>query len=212
MKRFFLTVFFLIAFCVLGFSQSEIYSGGLGNRELRETGLLIGPETGVVGIGPVFLMVGANIGYQYSPHIYLGGGINFNGDPFKRGYDVYTGILGYSNVESLYGSFRWYCLDRRSSPFLEINAGIERYDFYLSYNFFANGLSFAFFSDNDYSYNSGYYPYLNIAIGYDLKNLGVKLGVCNGYKNRNQSYAYNRLVLPVFAPCFSLAYNFLITK
>lgn len=202
MKKLIIIVVLLTAFGFSGFSQSGVFSGGFGNRELRETGWLIRPETGVVGTGYVAsLMVGVTIGRQITPHIYLGGGINCCVNPFKRGYDVYTGTMGYSNEESLFASFRWYWLDRRSSPFLELSVGIERYAYYGS-NWYDDDY---YYYDYNYNYRSrrGFGPYANVAIGYDIRNFDIQLGACNSFLN------YGRFSV---TPYLSLGYNFLIKK
>lgn len=214
MKKIILLILLMTAFDLSGIAQTGIYSGGFGSRELRKTGWVIRPEVGVVGVPgyAMSLVIRANIGCQITPHIYFGGGIDCCVNPFKKGYDVYTGTLGYDNMESLFASFRWYWLDRKSSPFLELNAGIERYDCY-TYDYYHE--YYDYHSYDYYSYYGfsacGSFPYLNIAIGYDLRSFDIKLGVFNDYSRRSYFYHYSS-ERSALVPYLTIGYVFMIKE
>lgn len=121
------------------------------NHGTRETGLVIRPE---IGLGlyswpkrffdwggylqemyhqnnmwwePLhhsFFHISVNAGYQFTPHIYLGGGGESIIGLLKPHYHSFPGIYGRDVAVSLYGNFRWYWFDGDSSPFLELNTGI----------------------------------------------------------------------------------------
>ena len=198
MKKTLLTALLLATFSLCGFSQTGIFSGGLSNRTLRETGLVIRPEMGIVAakqMQPGFSL-GCHIGYQKSPHFYVGGGMGFSVEPRSR-FNSYTGVSGFNNSEWIYASVRWYWLDRRSSPFLELNLGIGRYD-YVHYDYY--------YYDYDYYYeNDGYYyrsteimPFISLDLGYNIRNFDIKVGV-GDYSNFNDGWGCR----------FTIGYNFL---
>ena len=191
----------IMAFAMAGISQTGVYYGGVSNRTLRETGLILRPEVGCVVHPKDFTMsVGVNMGYQFSPNIYVGGGMRFCIELERRKYNPNTGDFGYNNLESLYTSVRWYWLDRRSSPFLELDLGIGRFDFiHVDYYGYYNN-----YYDNydDYYYRYvRFLPYLNIAIGYDIKNFDIKIGL--------GSYGPYMDSIGAF---FTLGYNFVVKK
>ena len=206
MKRILFTTVLLIAIGLTGFSQSGVFSGGLGNRTLRKTGLVIRPEVGFAVYEQALFSIGTNIGYQITPHVYVGGGISCFVDPIGR-YCSNTGSLGHENVESLYASFRWYWFDGRFSPYLDLNLGIGRYEFY-RYN---DNWYYDYYYDDEYyynydSYNSSVkvYPCLSLAVGYDIKNFDIQLGLCT-YGH----YIYSYYPTPI-TPYMALGYNILI--
>ena len=168
MKKLFLLLSLLVAFGLPGISQTGIYSGGVSTvaqHDLRKTGWIVRPEIG--GMCNVYfdrirnVGVGVNIGYQLSPSIYLGGGMNCLVRPDGT-YDNYSGIYGHDNLETLFASARWYWFDGRSSPFVELNAGFGRFAFHYNWdsgNSHTRGALFAI-------------P----AIGFDIRNINFKLG------------------------------------
>ena len=198
MKKYLLTAFLLTALGLAGFSQSGVFAGGMGNRTLRETGWKIRPEMGIAYVRYPFITISANIGHQITPHFYLGGGMACFVNPIRT-YDSYSGLYGRDNVESLYANFRWYCLDGRISPFLELDLGIGRYDnpfdddYYYSY--------YGYYDYNEYQYNNSVktLPFLTLAVGCDIKNFEFKFGAGN--------YGYDHVGLWI-----TLGYNFMIKK
>ena len=161
MKKIVFTILFLAVFGLSGMAQSGIYSGGVSEivkHDLRKTRWIVRPELGfVVGEGEWdsgILFCGANAGYQISPHFYLGGGTGFY-TKFRNGYHYESGTFGLYYAIPLYTSFRWYWFDGVSSPFLELNAGLLSMFSYDRASFFM------------------FYP----ALGWDIKNFGIKIGV-----------------------------------
>lgn len=120
-------------------------------RGLRSTGLVIRPEIGLgyymwpnhffdwggywqwmyhqnnVLWGTLqnsFLNIGVNAGYQFTPHIYFGGGVESVIGLLKPHYHSFPGIYGRDLAVSLFAIFRWYWFNGTSSPFLELNTGM----------------------------------------------------------------------------------------
>ena len=153
MKRIILTALFLTAFGIAGFSQTGVFSGVLGKpvKPLRETGLVIRPELGMVYDSPNLCIIGnVNMGYQFSPHFYAGGGCGLWGlwwlsESWLNLHD--------NNYVPLYASIRCYWFDKPLSPFVDFNAGYTRGD--------TNRRGCALF---------------NFALGYDIKNFDIKIG------------------------------------
>ena len=181
MKRPFLLILLLMTFGLSGIAQSGIYSGGVSQivkHDLRKTGLIVRPELGFeIGDGAImdgcFLSIGANVGYQISPHFYLGGGIGFSTN-FANGY-YYGGGLYY--CIPLYSSIRWYWFDGVSSPFLELNTGLLSIVEYHRHNCFL------------------LYP----ALGWDIKNVGIKVGFPCAMDN-------------LYGCCITIDYNFVLKQ
>lgn len=190
MKKLFVSLFLLTVFSLSCFSQSGIYSGGVSKKaqhDLRKTGWIVRPEMGIaLSDGVSGGGMGINIGYQFSPRIYLGGGTNCLVNPYKS-YDAYSGIYGHDNLETLYASARWYWLDGRSSPFFELNAGVGRFAFHRPwwdyYNSHTKGALFVIPS-----------------IGYDIRNVNLKLGA--QFSTNDVSLGYYLM----------LGYNYLIKE
>lgn len=179
MKKTLLTALLLATFSLCGFSQTGIFSGGLSNRTLRETGLVIRPELGIVAARYMRpgVSLDCHIGYQQSPHFYVGGGMGFSVEPTSR-YNPYTGESGFNNSEWIYASVRWYWLDMRSSPFLELNLGIGRWDYNrYTYNYYYDYDDYYYYDDNYYYRTTGIMPFISLDLGYNIRNFDVKLGV-----------------------------------
>lgn len=189
MKRLFLTAMLLMAFAMAGFSQTGVYYGGVGSRTLREAGWIIKPELGIMGLRHYDFPIGTNIGVgnQITPHVYVGVGMGFFMERFKS-YSYTTGLYGFDDLETFYSSVRWYWLDLKSSPFLELNLGIGR--FYYSTSHYGN----LFYDYDDYHLR----PWITLAVGYDIRNFDINVGML----------AYGD-GLGVFA---TVGYNFLIKK
>ena len=165
MKELFILLFLLTALSLPSFSQSGVYSGGVSKvaqHDLRKTGWIVTPEIGCILIGDGDFEGGGsvNIGYQLSPRICFGGGMNCLIRP-DRTYDAYSGIYGHDNLETLYASARWYWFDGRSSPFFELNAGVGRFAFHRSYSDKSNTRGALFVMPT---------------IGFDIRNVNLKLG------------------------------------
>ena len=156
MKKVLLIVVLLMAICLSGFAQTGIYSGGISNKIIRKTGFVIRPEMGFGYDGwynTSYFALQANLGYQITPCIYVGGG--FGGDiGARKGYNYDTGNYGHAFGIPLYADFRWYWLKGESSPFLEVNTGACYVSEYRGETYFL------------------FTPY----IGYDIKNFDIKIG------------------------------------
>ena len=199
MKKIFILLFLLTALSLQGFAQSGIYSGGVSTvvkRDLRKTGWIVRPEVGGAMFGTFDFFgatggvgIGVNVGYQYSPRVYFGGGINCLVRLDERTYDVYSGIYGYDNFETLYASARWYWFDGRSSPFFELNLGVGRFMFHES------GWYHWYFGENNSKKGA---LFVIPTLGFDIRNVDFKIGAY---------FTTNKLS---FAPYVMIGYNYLI--
>lgn len=159
-----------MSFSLTGFSQSGVFSGGLGSRTLRETGWIIKPELGIMGLRYYDFPIGTNIGIgnQITPHVYVGGGMGFFMERY-RSYSHVTGLYGFDNLETFYTSVRWYWLDLRSSPFLELNLGVGRFYYSNSYDSYSH-----IYDYDDYHLQ----PWITLAVGYDIRKFDINVGMC----------------------------------
>lgn len=216
MKRAFLTVFLIISTGLVGLGQTGVLTGTQVKRakyDLRETGWTIRPEIGwwldntedqyFAHPSQTCLHISGTAGYQFTPYIYLGLGIEsvigFGKYYHYNGYYSYNaeGIYERDVAASIYANLRWYWFDERNSPFLELNAGM--------------------FSAFDEFHKPG--CLLSPAIGWNFKNYNISICVPFIIYNRKGLWHssqelwhwewYREYALCV---CFTFGYNFTIKK
>lgn len=234
MKRAFLTVFLIISTGLVGLGQTGVLTGTQVKRakyDLRETGWTIRPETGLwfdylqpkyfnshYYDGQMCLHIGCTAGYQFTPHIYLGTGIEsvIGTRKYYHSYGYYSmlngeyvaeeSVYGRDVAASLYANLRWYWFDERNSPFLELNAGM--------------------FSAFDEYHKPG--CLLSPAIGWNFKNYNISICVPSIIYNRKfltgsyvvdengdiieEDWDWKWLREYALCVCFTFGYNFTIKK
>lgn len=133
MKKIVITIVILTAFGLSGMAQSGIFTGGtsqIAKHDLRKIGWIIEPEIGLgyyvdyfYSYDQLCLKISGVAGYQFTPHIFLGIGVEPVIGTMKY-YHWNGGTYGSDFALSLYADYRWYWFDGRSSPFLELNTGL----------------------------------------------------------------------------------------
>ena len=197
MKKLVLMVLFMTALGLPGIAQSGIYSGSvsvsqIAKHDLRKTGWIIGPEIGLGYLDNYFdrqvMQINANVGYQFTPHIYVGAGL---GSVFgsEKHYHYNAGTYGRDFALSIYTDFRWYWFNGRSSPFLELNTGL--------------------FASFDGVHKPGWL--ITPALGWDIKGFDIKVSIpCILFEEKEWDWGWNRTW--GFGMCLTIGYNFMINK
>ena len=165
MKKSVVIILLLVSCSLASFSQTGVYSGGIGSnepQELRKTGLMIRPEIGINiwEVEEIFMPIVVNVGYQLTPCFFIGGGMAFDVDFSSiRRYNPETGVsrLYRSCLIPFYVNPRWYWFKGPSSPFLELNVGANL--------------------SKEPSWDSSFWIgwYCQPAIGFDIKNFDIKI-------------------------------------
>jgi hypothetical protein len=203
-KRVVLFFALLIATSLTGFSQMRNYPGSISKPikfhkdNLREKGLVIRPEAGlglyswvyedqdpylfepyslwkeITSLG--FINIDINVGYQITPYIYVGGGIEtFIGLP-EPYYHWPAGVYCRDIALSLYSSFRWYWFKGVSSPYLELNHGVLLLPFDYGDYYFDYG--------NGYDYGDYQRDLLGLIIipslGWEINHFDIKASFITG--------------------------------
>ena len=225
MKRAFLTVFLIVSTGLMGLGQTGVLTGTQVKRakyDLRETGWTIRPETGLWFdyLQPKYfnknaqtcLHISGTAGYQFTPRIYLGLGIEsvIGIRRCSHGY-YYDGnwIMegeGRDVAASLYANLRWYWFDELNSPFLELNTGV--------------------FSAFDEYHKPG--CLLSPAIGWNFKNYNISICVPSIIYNRKfltggyvvdengdiieEDWDWKWLREYALCVCLTFSYNFTLKK